>query len=67
MHDDAVERVSLGEAVTAAEVSRREGRKNPAIAAGLSLIFNGLLVRHTTGSSHEASWCCSGASLASLF
>ena len=42
MHDYAVVRVYLGEAITAAEVSRREGRKNPAIAAGLSLIFNGL-------------------------
>ncbi|WP_292518625.1 hypothetical protein [Methanoculleus sp.] len=42
MHGDAAEPVSLGDAMAAAEVSRREGRKNPAIAAGLSLLFNGL-------------------------
>ncbi|MDN7024856.1 hypothetical protein FGU65_08145 [Methanoculleus sp. FWC-SCC1] len=28
--------------MAAAEVSRKEGRKNPAMAAGLSLLFNGL-------------------------
>ena len=42
MHGDTAERVSLGDALREAEVSRREGRKNPAIAAGLSLLFNGL-------------------------
>ncbi|MCM2464772.1 hypothetical protein [Methanoculleus oceani] len=42
MHGDAAERVSLADAIAAAEVSRREKRKNPAIAAGLSLLFNGL-------------------------
>lgn len=42
MHGDAAERVSLGEALAAAEVSRREKKKNPAFAAGLSLLFNGL-------------------------
>jgi len=42
MHGDAAEPVSLAGAIAAAEVSRREGRKNPAVAAGLSLLFNGL-------------------------
>ncbi|HOI12481.1 MAG TPA: hypothetical protein PLG75_01405 [Methanoculleus sp.] len=42
MHGDAAEPVSLADAIAAAEVSRREGRKNPAVAAGLSLLFNGL-------------------------
>jgi TM2 domain-containing membrane protein YozV len=42
MHGDAAEPVSLADALREAEVSRREGRKNPAIAAGLSLLFNGL-------------------------
>ncbi|WP_052959061.1 hypothetical protein [Methanoculleus sediminis] len=42
MDGDAAERVSLADAIAAAEVSRREKRKNPAIAAGLSLLFNGL-------------------------
>ncbi|MGI5938190.1 hypothetical protein [Methanoculleus thermophilus] len=42
MRGEATEPVSIREAIAAAEVSRREGRKNPAIAAGLSLIFNGL-------------------------
>lgn len=36
------EAVSLKDAVAAAEVSRKEGKKNPAMAAGLSLLFNGL-------------------------
>lgn len=42
MHGDAAERVSLADAIAAAEASRREKKKNPAIAAGLSLLFNGL-------------------------
>ncbi len=42
MHGDAAEPVSLRDALIAAEVSRREKKKNPAIAAGLSLLFNGL-------------------------
>ena len=42
MDGDAAERVSLADAIAAAEVSRREKKKNPAIAAGLSLLFNGL-------------------------
>ncbi len=42
MDGDAAERVSLADALREAEVSRREKRKNPAIAAGLSLLFNGL-------------------------
>ncbi len=33
---------SIQKALTDAEVSRRERRKNPATAAGFSLIFNGL-------------------------
>ncbi len=36
------EPVSLKDAVAAAELSRKERRKNPAMAAGLSLLFNGL-------------------------
>ena len=42
MHGDAAEPVSLRDAMAAAEVSRREKKKNPAFAAGLSLLFNGL-------------------------
>ncbi|BBL69225.1 hypothetical protein [Methanoculleus chikugoensis] len=42
MHSDAAEPVSLRDAMAAAEVSRREKKKNPAFAAGLSLLFNGL-------------------------
>ena len=42
MDGDAAERVSLADAIAAAEVSRREKKKNPAVAAGLSLLFNGL-------------------------
>ncbi|KAF5087210.1 hypothetical protein [Methanoculleus horonobensis] len=42
MHGDAAEPVSLADAIAAAEVSRREKKKYPAIAAGLSLLFNGL-------------------------
>uniref|UniRef100_UPI002FCB7765 hypothetical protein n=1 Tax=Methanoculleus sp. TaxID=90427 RepID=UPI002FCB7765 len=42
MHGDAAEPVSLRDAITAAEVSRREKKKNPAVAAGLSFLFNGL-------------------------
>ncbi|WP_301676064.1 hypothetical protein [Methanoculleus methanifontis] len=42
MHGDAAEPVSLAAAMEAAEVSHREKKKNPAIAAGLSLLFNGL-------------------------
>ena len=42
MRGEATEPVSIREAIAAAEVSRRERKKYPAIAAGLSLIFNGL-------------------------
>jgi len=42
MRDGTAEPVSIRAALAAAEVSRREKRKNPAIAAGLSLVFNGL-------------------------
>ncbi|MDK2890699.1 MAG: hypothetical protein PWR21_1331 [Methanoculleus sp.] len=42
MDGDAAEPVSIRDAIAAAEVSRREKKKNPAIAAGLSLLFNGL-------------------------
>ncbi len=42
MRTETAEPVSLREALAAAEVSRREKKKNPAMAAGLSLLFNGL-------------------------
>jgi TM2 domain-containing membrane protein YozV len=42
MHGDAAEPVSLADAIAAADLSRREKKKNPAFAAGLSLLFNGL-------------------------
>jgi TM2 domain-containing membrane protein YozV len=42
MRGETAEPVSIRDALAAAEVSRREKRKNPAIAAGLSLLFNGL-------------------------
>ncbi len=42
MHGDAAERVSIRDAISEAEVSRREKKKNPVFAAGLSLLFNGL-------------------------
>ena len=42
MHGDATEPVSLREAIAAAETSRREKKKSPVFAAGLSLLFNGL-------------------------
>jgi TM2 domain-containing membrane protein YozV len=42
MCGEATEPVSIREAIAAAEVSRRERKKYPAIAAGLSLVFNGL-------------------------
>ena len=42
MRGEATEPVSIREAIAAAEVSRRERKKYPAIAAGLSLVFNGL-------------------------
>lgn len=40
MQGEAAEQVSIRDALVAAEVSRREKRKNPAIIAGLSLVFN---------------------------
>lgn len=42
MRTETAEPVSIREALAAAEVSRREKKKNPAMAAGLSLLFNGL-------------------------
>lgn len=42
MYGETPEPVSLRDAFTAAEVSRREKKKNPGVAAGLSLLFNGL-------------------------
>jgi TM2 domain-containing membrane protein YozV len=39
---EAGEPVSIREALAAAEVSRRERKKYLAVAAGLSLLFNGL-------------------------
>lgn len=42
MHGDSAEPVSLADAIAAADLSRREKKKNPAFAAGLSLLFNGL-------------------------
>ena len=42
MHGDAAKPVSIRDAIAEAEISRREKKKNPAIAAGLSLLFNGL-------------------------
>ncbi|MDV2480721.1 hypothetical protein F8E02_01610 [Methanoculleus sp. Wushi-C6] len=42
MRGEAAEPVSIREALAAAEVSRREQKKIPAVAAGLSLVFNGL-------------------------
>ncbi len=42
MRDGTAEPVSLRGALLAAEASRRERKKNPTMAAGLSLVFNGL-------------------------
>ncbi|MFA7198350.1 MAG: hypothetical protein WC093_03585 [Methanoculleus sp.] len=42
MRGETAEPVSIREALAAAEVSRRERKKYPAVAAGLSLLFNGL-------------------------
>ncbi len=42
MRDETAEPVSIREAIAAAEVSRRERKKYPAVAAALSLLFNGL-------------------------
>jgi len=41
MHGDAAEPVSLADAIAAVDLSRQE-KKNPAFAAGLSFLFNGL-------------------------
>jgi len=40
--DVTAEPVSIRDALAAAEASRREKKKNPVMAAGLSLLFNGL-------------------------
>jgi TM2 domain-containing membrane protein YozV len=42
MHGDTAEPVSLADAIAAADLSRQERKKNPAFAAGLSFLFNGL-------------------------
>lgn len=42
MRGETAEPVSIREAIAAAEVSRRERKKYPAVAAALSLLFNGL-------------------------
>lgn len=42
MRGETAEPVSIRDALAAAEISCRERKKNPAVAAGLSLLFNGL-------------------------
>ena len=65
MRDGTAEPVSIRAALAAAEVSRREKRKNPAIAAGLSLVFNGLGQAYN-GQFTKGVVCCSEASSASF-